>query len=97
MNIVHVPYKGTPPAMTDLLAGHVVLTFATAPSAVPHVQAGRLRALGVSSATRIPALPDVPTIAEAGVCRVMRRSAGTDWWDHPECRKPLSTNSTAQS
>ncbi len=67
VNIVHVPYKGAPPAMTDLLAGHVVLTFATAPSAVPHVQAGRLRALGVSSATRIPALPDVPTIAEAGV------------------------------
>lgn len=67
VNIVHVPYKGAAPAMTDLLAGHVVLTFATAPSAVPHVQAGRLRALGVSSAKRIPALPKVPTIAEAGV------------------------------
>jgi tripartite-type tricarboxylate transporter receptor subunit TctC len=67
VNIVHVPYKGAPPAMTDLLAGHVALTFATAPSAVPHVQSGRLRALGVSSATRIPALPNVPTIAEAGV------------------------------
>lgn len=67
VNIVHVPYKGAAPAMTDLLAGHVVLTFATAPSAVPYVQADRLRALGVSSATRIPALPDVPTIAEAGV------------------------------
>ncbi len=67
VNIVHVPYKGAAPAMTDLLAGHVMLTFATAPSGVPHVQAGRLRALGVSSAKRIPALPNVPTIAEAGV------------------------------
>lgn len=67
VNIVHVPYKGAPPAMNDLLAGHVALTFATAPSGVPHVQSGRLRALGVSSATRIPALPNVPTIAEAGV------------------------------
>lgn len=67
VNIVHVPYKGAAPAMADLLAGHVELTFATAPSAVPYVKSGRLRALGVSSATRIPALPDVPTIAEAGV------------------------------
>ena len=67
VDMVHVPYKGAPPAMSDLLAGQVALTFATAPSAVPHVQTGHLRALGVSSATRIPALPKVPTIAEAGV------------------------------
>jgi tripartite-type tricarboxylate transporter receptor subunit TctC len=53
--------------MTDLLAGQVALTFATAPSAVPYVKAGRLRALGVSTAQRITALPQVPTIAEAGV------------------------------
>ena len=45
INIVHVPYKGAPPAMTDLLAGHVALSFATSPSAVPHVKAGKLRAL----------------------------------------------------
>lgn len=67
INIVHVPYKGAPPAMSDLLAGHVALTFATSPSAVPHVKAGKLRALGVSTAKRISALPDVPTIDEAGV------------------------------
>lgn len=67
INIVHVPYKGAPPAMTDLLAGHVALSFATAPSAVPHVKSGKLRALGVSTATRMPALPEVPTIAEKGV------------------------------
>ncbi len=67
INIVHVPYKGAPPAMTDLLAGHVALSFATAPSAVPHVKTGKLRALGVSTATRMPALPEVPTIAEKGV------------------------------
>jgi tripartite-type tricarboxylate transporter receptor subunit TctC len=67
INIVHVPYKGAPPAMIDLLAGQVALTFATAPSAVPHVKGGKLRALGVSTAQRITALPQVPTIAEAGV------------------------------
>ncbi len=67
VNIVHIPYKGAPPAMTDLLAGQVALTFATAPSAVPYVKAGRLLALGVSTTKRVAALPDVPTIAEAGV------------------------------
>ena len=65
--LVHVPYKGAPPAMTDLLAGHVAVSFATAPSAVPHVRTGKLKALGVSTPRRIPALPDVPTISEAGV------------------------------
>jgi len=65
--MTHVPYKGGPQAMTDLMAGFVALSFATAPSAVPNVKAGKVRALGVSSLTRIPALPDVPTIAESGL------------------------------
>lgn len=67
INIVHVPYKGAPPQIADLVAGHVALTFGTSPTAVPHVRSGKLRALGVSTAKRITALPEVPTISEAGV------------------------------
>jgi tripartite-type tricarboxylate transporter receptor subunit TctC len=67
IQLVHVPYKGAPPAMADLIAGHVALSFATSPTAVPNVKTGKVRALGVSSTKRIPSLPDVPTIAEAGV------------------------------
>lgn len=67
IDIVHVPYKGAPPAMNDLLAGHVALSFATSPSAVPHVKSGKLRALAVSTIRRVSALPDVPTIDESGV------------------------------
>ena len=67
INIVHVPYKGAPPQIADLLAGHVALTFGTSPTAVPHVRSGKLRALGVSTDKRITALPEVPTISEAGV------------------------------
>ena len=65
--ITHVPYKGGGPAMTDLLAGQVQAVFATTPTAIPHIKAGKLRALGVTSAKRVAALADVPTIAEAGV------------------------------
>jgi tripartite-type tricarboxylate transporter receptor subunit TctC len=53
--------------MTDLIAGFVALSFATAPSAVPHVKSGKVRALGVSSLARIPALPEVPTIDASGL------------------------------
>ena len=66
-NMVHVPYKGGPQAMTDLIAGHVLVSLATAPSAVQNVKTGKVRALGVSTLKRIPALPDVPTIAESGL------------------------------
>ncbi|MBC7779817.1 MAG: tripartite tricarboxylate transporter substrate binding protein [Proteobacteria bacterium] len=66
-SMLHVPYKGGPPAMTDLMAGHVSASFATAPSAVANVKAGKVRALGVSTGARIAALPDVPTITASGV------------------------------
>ena len=66
-NMLHVPYKGGPQAMTDLVAGHVQISLATAPSAVPFIKSGRIKALGVSSRQRIPALPDVPTITDSGL------------------------------
>lgn len=65
--IGHVPYKGAAPAVADTMGGHVHMTFAPVAAAVPPVQAGKLRALGISSVTRSKALPDVPTINEAGV------------------------------
>ena len=65
--IVHVPYKGTGPSVTDLIAGQVSMTMTGAPAVMPHVQSSRLRALGVSSPQRVPALSQIPTIAEAGV------------------------------
>ncbi|MGE5526806.1 MAG: tripartite tricarboxylate transporter substrate binding protein [Rhodospirillaceae bacterium] len=63
----HVPYKGAAPALTDLLAGQVQMMFATIISVTPHLQSGRIRALAVTSPKRSPAMPDVPTVAEAGV------------------------------
>ena len=65
--IVHVPYKGTGPSVTDLIAGQVSMTMTGAPAVMPHVQSGRIRALGVSSPQRIPALAQIPSVAEAGV------------------------------
>jgi tripartite-type tricarboxylate transporter receptor subunit TctC len=66
-DIVHVPYKGSAPAVTDLLGGQVQLMFDNIPSSLPHVKAGKLRALATTGAKRDPAMPDLPTIAEAGV------------------------------
>jgi tripartite-type tricarboxylate transporter receptor subunit TctC len=66
VQMVHVPYKGTGPALQDLLGGQVDLTFGTAPPFMPHIQAGKLRVLAVTGKTRLPSLPDVPTTAEAG-------------------------------
>jgi len=67
VNIVHVPYKGTGPAVTALLSGEVDLYFATVPAALPLVETKKLRALGVTSARRSPLMRDVPAIAEAGL------------------------------
>jgi tripartite-type tricarboxylate transporter receptor subunit TctC len=64
--MLHIPYKGAGPATTDLLAGHVSIMFANPTGAVPHVKAGKLRALGVMDSKRNPAIPDVPSALEAG-------------------------------
>jgi len=63
----HVPYKGTGPAIIDLLGGHVSMSFSGVTSVKPHAQSGKLRALGVTTAKRSAAMPDTPTIAEAGI------------------------------
>jgi tripartite-type tricarboxylate transporter receptor subunit TctC len=65
LDLVHVPYQGVGPAMKDLLGGRINLMVAQVPSALPHVKAGKLRALGVASAAPLAALPDVPTVAAA--------------------------------
>lgn len=67
IDIVHVPYKGGGAAVTDLISGHISMYFGTTPSTAPHVLTGRLRALGLTGAKRSPILPNVPTIAEAGL------------------------------
>jgi tripartite-type tricarboxylate transporter receptor subunit TctC len=63
----HVPYKGSAPALTDLIGGQVQLIFDSMPSAMPHVKSGKIRALAVTTARRSPTVPDLPTIAESGV------------------------------
>jgi tripartite-type tricarboxylate transporter receptor subunit TctC len=63
-NMLHVPYKGAGPALTDLMGGQVDVIFDNLPSSIGHIKSGKIRALGVTSAERAPALPDVPTVAE---------------------------------
>ena len=66
INMVHIPYKGAAPALIDLVGGHIPLALTAPTVSIPHVKAGRLRALAVTSAERSGAMPDVPTIAESG-------------------------------
>src|SRR5947208_11304901 len=66
-DILHIPYKGSAPAATDLLGGQTNMMFDNIPSSLPHIKAGKLRALATTGAKRDPALPDLPTLAEAGV------------------------------
>ena len=67
IHLVHVPYKGNAPALTDTVAGHVHMIFSGVPALVPHIQSGRLRAIAIGSLKRFPAIPDVPTFDESGV------------------------------
>jgi len=67
VDLLHVPYKGTGPAVTDLLAGQIDLLFAPAQSVLPHVKAGKLKALATTGARRPETIPDLPTVAEAGL------------------------------
>jgi tripartite-type tricarboxylate transporter receptor subunit TctC len=76
INIVHVPYKGVAPALTDLMGGHTQLVMTSLPSAMTQVQAGRLKALAVGSEKRSSFMPDMPTIAESGVPGY----AAEFWW-----------------
>ena len=67
INLVHVPFRGGPPAITSLIAGETQASIATLPNALPHVNAGRVRALGVSTVKRVSSAPNIPTIAESGL------------------------------
>ena len=67
VNITHIPYKGSAPAMTDLLGGQVMMMFDNIPSAIPHIKSGKLKALATTGAKRDPLLPELPTLAEAGI------------------------------
>jgi tripartite-type tricarboxylate transporter receptor subunit TctC len=66
IDIVHVPYKGGGPALNDVMGGQIEMTFIGAPASMPHIRSGRLRILAVSTAKRVAALPEVPTVAETG-------------------------------
>jgi len=67
IDMTHVPYKGTAPAITDLIAGQIQMMMSPFPTALPHVKAGRLRALAVTEEKRSPVLPNIPTVAESGL------------------------------
>ena len=65
IDMLHVPYRGAPAALTDMLAGNVQVMFCTLPPAIPHIRSGALRALGVTTATRVDVLPDIPPVGES--------------------------------
>ena len=67
LDLVHVPYKGSAPALNDLVGGHIQMMFCDLPPALPLIQSGKLRALGVTTAQRVPAVPEMPPLAEVGI------------------------------
>lgn len=76
VDIAHVPYRGTGPAMVDTIAGTISMMFDTTPTVMPHIQGGRVRPIAVTTPRRDPALPDIPTIAESG----LPGYEGTGWY-----------------
>ncbi len=99
VDMTHVPYKGSAPALTDLIGGQVQLMFDNLPSSLAQIKAGKLRAIAVTSAKRAPALPDIPTIAESGLpgfeaTLVVRRAraGGNAARDRRPDQQPRSTN-----
>jgi tripartite-type tricarboxylate transporter receptor subunit TctC len=79
VDMVHVPYKGAQPALTDVIAGQAQLMFATSASVIPYIKAGRLRALAVTSAQRSPGMPELPTVSEAGAESGLRGFEAVTW------------------
>jgi tripartite-type tricarboxylate transporter receptor subunit TctC len=79
VKLVHVPYKGAAPALADLLGGQVQIMFSTMPPALPHVRDGKLRALAVTSTKRSPAMPELPTVDEAGAESGLRGFEANTW------------------
>jgi tripartite-type tricarboxylate transporter receptor subunit TctC len=95
ISMTHVPYKGTGPALQDLLGGQVDLTFGTPPPFMPFIQSGKLRALAVTGRSRLPSLPDAPTAAEAGLPKL----DATSWFGvfaPVQTPKPLVDKLTAE-
>ena len=85
MPLTHVPYKGMSPAINDVAGGHIPFMFSPIPFALPLAQAGKLRMLGVTTAERVEAMPDVPPLAEIGV-KGFDACPGSCWWRRPARR-----------
>ena len=96
LEMVHVPYKGSAPMDTDLLGGQISIAFDATPTAMPLALSGKVRALGAGMATRIPSMPNLPTLQEQGI-KGYECTRGTPSWRPPERRSRSSTSSTTPS
>ena len=97
VDIVHVPYKGSTGARNDILSGQIQMLFDSVPTMAPMIKAGLVRALGTTGKTRSPILPDVPTIAEAGVAGFQRDALGRASWRRRARRNRSWTSSIRRS
>ena len=84
----HVPYRGSVPALTDVVTGQIPIMMVDLAVAMPMIREGKVKAYGVTSRARIKAMPELPTLAEAG-CPAMRRPAGSRWWRGPDTPRPI--------